>query len=100
MDNDRDENLTRSFAMPAFEFHDAAGNQHPFDSLEEAQAFATACGYVFVTSRSVLEGCDARIYYYLAPKDVPAGVTDPKALFPILLASYPEWKEPRIMPVM
>ena len=86
--------------MPAFEFHDAAGNRHPFDSLEEAQAFAESCGYLFVTSRSVLEGCDARIYYYVAKKDAPAGVTDPQALFPILLATYREWEEPRIMPVM
>ena len=86
--------------MPAFEFHDAAGNRHPFDSLEEAQAFAESCGYLFVTSRSVLEGCDARIYYYVAKKDAPAGVTAPEALFPILLATYREWEEPRIMPVM
>lgn len=86
--------------MPAFEFHDAAGNRHPFESLEEAQAFAEACGYIFVTSRSVLEGCDARIYYYVAKKDAPAGVTDPQALFPILLSAYREWEEPRIMPVM
>ena len=86
--------------MPAFEFHDAAGNHHPFDSHEEAQAFAEACGYIFVTSRSVLEGCDARIYYYVAKKDAPEGVTDPQALFPILLSSYREWEEPRIMPVM
>ena len=86
--------------MPAFEFYDAAGNRHPFDSLEEAQNFAAACGYIFVTSRSVLEGCDARIYYYVAKKDTPEGVTDPQALFPILLSSYREWEEPRIMPVM
>ena len=86
--------------MPAFEFHDAAGNRHPFDSLEEAQHFAESCGYIFVTIRSVLEGCDARIYYYVAKKDAPAGVTDPEALFPILLATYREWEEPRIMPVM
>ncbi len=86
--------------MPAFEFHDAAGNRHPFESLEEAQDFAEACGYLFVTSRSVLEGCDARIYYYVAKKDAPEGVTDPQTLFPILLATYREWEEPRIMPVM
>lgn len=86
--------------MLAFEFHDAAGNRHPFDSLEEAQAFAEACGYIFVTSRSVLEGCDARIYYYVAKKDAPEGVADPQELFPILLSSYREWEEPRIMPVM
>ena len=53
-----------------------------------------------MTSRSVLEGCDARIYYYVAKKDAPEGVTDPQALFPILLATYREWEEPRIMPVM
>ena len=86
--------------MPAFEFHDAAGNRHLFDSLEEAQAFAEACGSIFVTSRSVLEGCDARIYYYVAKKDAPEGVADPQELFPILLSSYREWEEPRIMPVM
>jgi len=86
--------------MPAFEFYDDAGNKHPFASLEEAQTFAEACGYIFVTSRSVLEGCDARIYYYVAAKDAPNGVTDSKTLFPILLSKYREWEEPRIMPVM
>lgn len=86
--------------MPAFEFYDAAGNKHPFDSLDEAREFAESCGYIFVTSRSVMEGDAARIYYYVAAKDVPEGVTDPKELFPILLSSYREWEEPRIMPVI
>ena len=86
--------------MTRFEFHDAAGNVHPFETLSEAEAFARACGYVFVTSRSVMEGSDARISYFLAPSDVPAGVEGEAALLPLLLAKYLEWKEPRIMPVM
>ena len=86
--------------MPAFEFYDAAGNKHPFDTLAEAQAFAEACGYVFVTSRSVMEGGAARIYYYVAGSDVPEGVSGGDALFPILLSKYREWEEPRIMPVL
>jgi len=86
--------------MPAFEFYDAAGNKHPFETLDEARAFAESCGYRFVTSRSVMEGDAARIYYYVAAKDVPEGVSDPKELFPILLSSYREWEEPRIMPVI
>ena len=86
--------------MTRFEFHDAAGNVHPFDARAEAEAFARACGYVFVTSRSVMEGSDARISYYLAPSDVPEGVKDENALFTILLSRYQEWQEPRIMPVM
>ena len=86
--------------MNRFEFHDAAGNVHPFDTRAEAEAFARACGYVFVTSRSVMEGADARISYYLAPSDVPEGVTEEGALLTVLLSRYREWEEPRIMPVM
>lgn len=86
--------------MAAFEFYDSAGNKHPFETLEEAQAFAAACGYVFVTSRSIMEGGEARIHYYVAGKDVPEGVTDSGELFRILLTSYKEWEEPRIMPVL
>lgn len=86
--------------MTRFEFHDAAGNVHPFETYAEAEAFALGCGYVFVTSRSVMEGSEARISYFVASGDVPEGVTDREALFPILLARYPEWREPRIMPVM
>ncbi len=86
--------------MIGFEFHDAAGNVHPFATFAEAEAFALGCGYVFVTSRSVMEGSSARIAYFLAPGDAPEGVTDEASLFPILLAKYPEWKEPRIMPVI
>ena len=86
--------------MTRFEFHDAAGNVHPFDTLAEAEAFARSCGYVFVTSRTVMEGMDARIFYYLASSDVPEGAEGEAALLPLLLAKYPEWKEPRIMPVM
>ena len=86
--------------MTRFEFYDAAGNVHPFDSYAEAEAFALGCGYVFVTSRTLLEGSDARISYFLAPADVPGGVImDGAELFAVLLAKYPEWKEPRIMPV-
>lgn len=83
-----------------FEFHDAAGNVHPFETYAEAEAFALGAGYVFVTSRSVMEGSNARISYFVAAGDVPEGVTDRNELFPVLLARYPEWKEPRIMPVM
>lgn len=83
-----------------FEFHDAAGNVHPFDTFAEAEDFARACGYVFVTSRTVMEGMDARIFYYLAPSDVPDGAEGEAALLPLLLAKYPEWREPRIMPVL
>ncbi len=86
--------------MAEFKFYDAAGNVHPFKTLAEAKAFAEACGYVFVTSRSVMEGDEARIYYYVAAADVPDGMTDPAALFPILLSKYREWEEPRIMPVL
>ena len=86
--------------MPAFEFYDAAGNRHPFGTLAEAQAFASSCGYVYVTSRSVMEGGEARIYYYVAGADVPEGVSDSGALFTILLSKYREWEEPRIMPVL
>jgi len=86
--------------MMRFEFHDAAGNIHPFETYEEAESFARKGGYVFVTSRSLIEGGKARISYFVAAEDVPPGVTDPDALFPILLSRYPEWKEPRIMPVM
>lgn len=86
--------------MTRFEFHDAEGNVHGFDTYAEAEAFALNCGYVFVTSRSILEGARERISYFLAPGDAPEGVTEEAALFPILLAKYPEWKEPRIMPVM
>ena len=86
--------------MMRFEFHDAAGNVHPFDTYAEAETFALRCGYVFVTSRSVMEGGQARIAYFLAPSDVPEGVAGEAALLPLLLAKYPEWKEPRIMPVM
>lgn len=86
--------------MAGFEFHDASGNVHSFDTREEAESFAIACGYVFVTSRSIMEGSDARISYYLAPSDVPQGVTDKDALFTVLLARYREWEEPRIMPIL
>lgn len=86
--------------MIRFEFHDAAGNVHPFETYAEAEAFALGAGYVFVTSRSVMEGSEARISYFVAAGDVPEGVTDRNELFPVLLARYPEWKEPRIMPVM
>ena len=86
--------------MMRFEFHDAAGNVHPFETYAEAEAFALGAGYVFVTSRSVMEGSDARIAYFLAPGDAPEGVTDEAGLLPVLLAKYPEWREPRIMPVM
>ena len=47
-----------------------------------------------------MEGSDARIAYFLAPGDAPEGVTDEAGLLPVLLAKYPEWREPRIMPVM
>ena len=86
--------------MLSFEFHDAAGNVHPFATYAEAEAFALGCGYVFVTSRSVMEGEKARISYFLAASDVPAGASEEAALLPVLLAKYPEWKEPRIMPVL
>ena len=86
--------------MTRFEFYDAAGNAHPFDTYEEAEAFALGCGYIFVTSRRLMEGAESRISYFLAASDVPEGVTSEDALFPLLLAKYPEWKEPRIMPVM
>lgn len=86
--------------MTRFDFYDAAGNVHPFASFAEAEAFALSCGYVFVTSRSLVEGGDVRIAYFLAASDVPPGVSDPESLFPILLAKYPEWREPRIMPVI
>ena len=86
--------------MIRFEFHDAAGNVHPFDTCAEAEAFARNLGYVFVTSRSVMEGSEARISYFLAPSDISGGVKDEAELFSLLLTKYPEWKEPRIMPVM
>lgn len=86
--------------MSGFEFHDAAGNVHRFASYAEAEAFALGCGYVFVTSRSVMEGQDARISYFLAASDVPPGAVGEALLLPVLLAKYPEWKEPRIMPVL
>lgn len=85
--------------MAQFEFYDAAGNVHPFETYAEAEAFALGAGYVFVTSRSVMEGSKDRIAYFVAASDVPEGVTDRNELFPVLLARYPEWKEPRIMPV-
>lgn len=86
--------------MTEFKFYDAAGNVHSFETFAEAEEFALGCGYVFVTSRSVMEGSDARIAYFLAPGDAPEGVTDEAGLLPVLLAKYPEWREPRIMPVM
>ncbi len=86
--------------MIRFDFHDAAGNVHSFATYAEAEAFALASGYVFVTSRSVMEGSKARISYFVTSADVPEGVTNRDELFPVLLARYPEWQEPRIMPVM
>ena len=86
--------------MSRFEFQDAAGNVHPFVSYAEAEAFAIDCGYVFVTSRSLMEGSTLRISYFLAASDVPDGAAGEAALLPVLLAKYPEWKEPRIMPVL
>ena len=82
-----------------FEFHDAAGNVHCFTSYEDAEAFALACGYVFVTSRRLSEGSEKRISYFLSSDDVPAGFTERSELFSVLLEKYPEWQEPRIMPV-
>ena len=86
--------------MIRYEFHDAEGNIHSFASYREAEDFALSLGYVFVTSRSIMEGEQARIAYFLASSDVPSGVSEEKDLFPLLLAKYQEWKEPRIMPVM
>ena len=86
--------------MIRYEFHDAEGKIHAFASYREAEDFALSLGYVFVTSRSIMEGEQARIAYFLAASDVPSGVTGEKELFPLLLAKYQEWKEPRIMPVM
>ena len=83
-----------------FAFHDAAGNVHTFATFAEAETFALGCGYVFVTSRSIMEGADARIAYFLAPGDATEGLTGEAGLLPVLLAKYPEWEEPRIMPVM